>query len=158
MACTAATRTVSKLAISARLYAAASYGARVSRENVEIVRASMLAAERGDLDAALAFAAPDLVSRRVDPDGAVFHGPDGLRRMFNEWGEGFEEWSFRSGDFLDAGDRVVASMRQWARGAASGAPVEAEFWMVYAVRDGKIARFDIYPDRGRALAAAGLPG
>jgi uncharacterized protein len=130
----------------------------MSRENVELVRAAMVAAERGDLEAALAVADAELVSTRVDPDGAVFHGPDGFRQMLAEWDEGFDEWSFRGGEYIDAGDRVVARMRQWGRGAVSGAPVEADFWAVYEVRDGRIARFEIYSDRDRALKAAGLPG
>jgi ketosteroid isomerase-like protein len=128
----------------------------VSAENVELVRTAMLAAERGDLDASLSYAHPELVSRRIDPDGAVFHGPDGFREMFTEWSEGFDEWSFEGSEFIDAGDRVVMGLRQWARGAASGAPVEAEFWLVYSVRDGMIATLDIYADRRHAFEAAGL--
>jgi ketosteroid isomerase-like protein len=129
----------------------------MSRENVEIVRAAMDAFGRGEVERALAMADPDLVSSRVDPDGAIFRGHAGFLRMVEEWVEGFAEWSWRGDEFIDAGDRVVVRQHQSARGTASGVLVEGEFWLVYTLTAGMITRLDIYSDRSQALEAAGLP-
>jgi ketosteroid isomerase-like protein len=128
----------------------------MSQENVEIVRCSLEAFRDGQVEAALALGHPDIVSTRVDPDGAVFHGHDGLLQLMADWTEGFEEWSYRAEEYVDAGDRVVVHIRQWGRGAGSGAPVEADNWIVYAVEGGLITRAHIHSDRAQAYAAAGI--
>ena len=125
----------------------------MSQENVEVVRRALEAFERGDLDAALEWTHTDLISTRVHPDGSVFHGRDGFRRMLAEWLEDFSEWSFENERYIDAGDRVIVKQRQWGRGVVSDAPVEADWWMVYTVAGGKIARLDIYASEDEALEA-----
>ncbi len=125
-------------------------------QNVEIVRRSLEAFDHGDIERALAAADPGLVTTRVDPDGAVFHGPEGFLQALSEWVEDFTEWSNASEELIDAGDRVVARVHQVARGAGSGVPVEADYWLIFTLADGNVTRLDIYSDRGQALAAAGL--
>jgi ketosteroid isomerase-like protein len=129
----------------------------VSQQNVEIVRGALEAFGRGDVQGALAYAHPELVTTRRDPDGAVFHGREGFLRLFSDWVEGFTEYSFRPDAYHDAGDAVVVQMRQRGRGATSGALVEDDWWMVYSVAGGKITRFEIYGDRSQAFEAAGRP-
>ena len=59
---------------------------------------------------------------------------------------------------LDAGDDVVLlirNQRQWGR--SSGIEVELPpFGMVFTIRDGKVVRMRIFPNRQSALEAAGL--
>jgi ketosteroid isomerase-like protein len=128
----------------------------MSEQNVRIVRRALEAYRDGNVEAALALGHPEMTSTRIDPDGAVFHGHDGLLRLMADWVEGFEEWSYRAEEYVDADDLVVVHIRQWGRGAGSGAPVEADNWLVYAVEDGLITRVHIYSDRGSAYAAAGV--
>jgi 3-oxoadipate enol-lactonase len=130
----------------------------MSQQNIELVRGSLEAFGRGDIEGALAIAHPDLVSSRVHPDGAVFHGHDGFRQLLADWLQGFAEWSFRADEYIDAGDHVIVHQHQWARGAGSGVVVEGDFWMVYAIAEGKVTRFDIYADRNEALEATGMRG
>jgi ketosteroid isomerase-like protein len=130
----------------------------MSQQNVEIVRAALEAFEHGDLEGALEFAHIDLVSTRVHPDGSVFHGREGFRRLLAEWLEDFSEWSFRNEEYIDAGDRVIVKQRQWGRGAVSGAPVEADWWMAYTLADGKITRLDIYTNEVEAREATATGG
>jgi ketosteroid isomerase-like protein len=130
----------------------------MSQQNVEIVRRALESFRDGDVEGALALGHPEIVSARADPDGAVFHGHDGLLRLMADWVEGFEEWSYEAEEYVDAGDRVVVRLRQWGRGAGSGAPVEAQNWIVYALEDGLIRRVHIYSDGRQAYAAAGLSG
>jgi hypothetical protein len=75
----------------------------MSEQNVEIVRAALEAFRRGDVDTALEHIHADMVSKRTDPDGAVFHGRDGLLALPADWVEGFAEWSYRAKEFFDAG-------------------------------------------------------
>ena len=130
----------------------------MSHQNVEIVRAALDAWQRGDVEQALERVHPELVSTRQDPDGAVFHGRDGLLALMADWVEGFEEWSYRADEFIDGDDQVVVRLHQWGRGKGSGVPVEGDYWLVYALADGKLTRFSIFSDREQALATAGISG
>jgi ketosteroid isomerase-like protein len=98
----------------------------------------------------------DLVTYRDQPDRTTHHGKEGFLRVTLDWVEGFDEWSVTTAEVIDAGDRVVARIHQSARGKASGVPVEEDWWFVYGVRDGKIARVEMYRSRDKALEAAGL--
>ena len=128
----------------------------MSRENVELARRSLEAFERGDIEGALASAPPELVAARVHPDGAVFHGHDGLLRMVADWVEGFSEWSFTIEELIDAGERVVVRQHQRGLGAGSGVPVEDDDGLVYTFANGRITRFEVHAEREQALSSAGL--
>jgi ketosteroid isomerase-like protein len=125
----------------------------VSAETLELVRRSLEAFERGDMEAALAGAHPELVTTRVDPDHAVFHGPEGMIQALAEWTEDFSEWSQTTEEIIDAGDKVVARVHQAARGAASGIAVEADFWVTFTPDGDKIREVAIYAERDRAFEA-----
>jgi ketosteroid isomerase-like protein len=56
----------------------------------------------------------------------------------------------------DAGDKVVALVRQRGRSRAAGTPVEMSFAQVWTIRDGKEARMEMYSDPAEALAATGI--
>jgi ketosteroid isomerase-like protein len=128
----------------------------MSEENVEIVRSTYDAFDRGDIDAALANADPALVTYRADPEAATWHGPDGFLQALADWTEGFDQFSARAEEFIDAGDRVIVRVHQRAVGQSSGAPVEADFWFVHALSDGKVTRLDMFASKTPALEAAGL--
>jgi ketosteroid isomerase-like protein len=128
----------------------------MSRENVEIVRGAFDAFQEGDLSQIIDLMADDLVTYRADPDGATYHGKEGYLRATADWTEDFSEWSVIPEEFIDAGDRVLVRVRQMARGAASGIPVEGEFWFVIEMRGRKAAKLSFYVRRADALEAAGL--
>jgi ketosteroid isomerase-like protein len=128
----------------------------MSQDNVEIVRASHEAFDQADPARAFAHVHPELVTTRVDPDGAMFHGHEGFLQALAEWVEDFEEWSYSSDEYIDAGDRVVVRVHQSGRGQASGVQVEADFWFVYTMAERQITRLDIYANREQALEAVGL--
>jgi ketosteroid isomerase-like protein len=129
----------------------------VSQENVEIVRAGY---ER--------FAATGEVGRDYTadfvwdvsnlhwPGQQVYEGADGARAFLGEWTAAWEDWELEVHALHDAGDRVVALMRQRARSKSNGMPVEMSFAQVWTFRDGTRARMDMYSDPDEALAAAGL--
>ena len=53
-------------------------------------------------------------------------------------------------------DRVLAILREVARGRTSGVEVESRWGYVITLRDGRLARVEAYRDPARALEAAGL--
>jgi ketosteroid isomerase-like protein len=59
-------------------------------------------------------------------------------------------------EFIDAGDRVLVTAHHRGRGRGSGIEVDRRFYLVYSLRNGKVARADEYADRTEALEAAGL--
>jgi len=130
----------------------------MSQENVEIVRRTYAAFERGDLEAALEDADPNLITYREEPEARTWHGREGFLESLADWTEGFDEFSATPEDFLDAGDRVIVRVHQSAVGRSSGAPVEADFWFVHTLGDGSITRLDIFASKAQALEAARLRG
>jgi ketosteroid isomerase-like protein len=128
----------------------------VSEDNVELVRGALAAFLRGDVDKALEAAHPDVVARRTPPlpDPQTYHGIEGVLEMYADWTADFEEFEMATGEFIDAGDRVVVEIFQRGRGRASGALVEGRFWFVYTIADGKVIRQDVFRERRQALEVA----
>ena len=68
--------------------------------------------------------------------------------------ESFEEQRFDvAGEIAERGDRLLVPLRVRARGAGSEMEIEQDVWHVVRVRDGRIARLEIFFDRAEALAA-----
>ena len=112
--------------------------------------------ERGDVTAFLDLMADDLVTHRIDPDDAVYHGKEGFLQATAEWTEDFDDWTVTAEEFLEGSDGVVVRVRQTARGRVSGVPVESLMWFDLRMHEGRIARVTFHTDRARAFEAAGL--
>jgi ketosteroid isomerase-like protein len=56
----------------------------------------------------------------------------------------------------DPGEQVIVASRQRGRGKQSGVEVDMEFTFLFAVREGKIAEWQIFVTEDQALKAAGL--
>jgi ketosteroid isomerase-like protein len=128
----------------------------MSQENVEIVRAAFAAFEQGNLSVLLESAAEDLITHRVEPDDAIYHGKEGFLEGTADWIEGFEDWTVTPREFIDGGDSVLVRVHQTARGEQSGVPVESNMWFVFEIRGRKIARLSFHLREAGALEAAGL--
>ena len=134
----------------------------MSEENVELVRALTEAANRVDIDAAAALLAPDVVwEENAELPGLkeVYRGRDDFRRWADEI---LEVWDIaHTHNALDritelSGDRVFTENVLTAHGKGSGAPTELRYWALYWIREGKIARRQVFWNRDEALEAAGL--
>jgi ketosteroid isomerase-like protein len=135
----------------------------MSQENVELVRRTWEAWERGDMEAVFALYDPDIV---WDFSGAagnvvlsdVYHGHDGVRRFFREWRDSFDSYYAHAEEFIDAGgDSVLVCARQGGRGKGSGVEIQMpRYWQIYRVREGRAVRVEVYSDQRVALEAAGL--
>jgi ketosteroid isomerase-like protein len=131
----------------------------MSQANVDAVLASLDGWNRGDVDAWLRPAHPDIewiseVSRQVEGEATTYRGLAELRRYWDEW---HEVWSvvIDVTDTFDLGDTVVAVANLRARGGASGIDLERPIGYVFEFGpDGLVRRARAYFDPDEALAAA----
>jgi ketosteroid isomerase-like protein len=130
----------------------------VSQENVEIVRCSFEAFQRGDYDAAM-----DAIDPHIEydlthfPDGKVYRGHEGIREAFRIWMGTWEDYTQELDELIDAGDdEVIALVRESGRGKGSGIELERPTAGLWTLRGGKAVRIRFYPAKAQALEAAGL--
>src|SRR5919201_2408342 len=106
------------------------------------LRSTYEAFNRGDFDAALAIARPDI--EFVRPGGqAPVRGVAALR----EWMEpdAFEEQRIEPLDFRVEGDKVLVRLQARVRGAGSGIEMDIGAWSVWTFDDGRFAtRLEFY--------------
>ena len=128
----------------------------MSQESVEIVHRAFVVFHNGDADRAEASATidPNVIYNPVE-DGPS-SGLNAIRDQFERWESSWEELVETAEEFIDAGDRVVVKALYRGRGRGSGVPIEARFYAVHTLRDGRVVRVDEFTDRTEALEAAGL--
>ena len=130
----------------------------MSQENVEIVRQSLDAYSRRDVEAMRALNDPDLEldwSASVGWLGGVYKGFDDALRFYAGYFEAFDKIVIEPDRFIEAGDSVVVPnvARQWGR---DGIAVSARSTLVFTIRNGRITRICLYQDVEPALKAVGL--
>jgi ketosteroid isomerase-like protein len=131
----------------------------MSQENVEVVRRTTDAFNRGDRAAWLECFDPDaeMIPAREWPENALIRGPEAIWDTYADITEAWEVGSFELGEVIEAGpDNVIANSRRQARGRASGVDLIFDYWLLASCRNGKIIRAEWFADRSDALEAAGL--
>ena len=125
-------------------------------ENVDLVREGLGAFLRGDVERALSFAHPEIVSFRAPPlpDPQTYHGTAGLLEMYADWTRDFDEFEMEPIEFSEIGDSVVVEIINRGTGRASGVEVVGRFWFVYTVNGGRVVRQDAFASRDQAITAA----
>jgi ketosteroid isomerase-like protein len=129
----------------------------MSRENLEIARASIEAYNRMDWDGALKDASPDFecdLSRAVGPQHDVYR-LDQMRRFWSEFAESWESVRIEPHEFIEAGEHVVVPLTMHTRGR-DGIEVQARITWTWTILDGDLVRLCMYQDRQEALEAVGL--
>ncbi len=131
----------------------------MSQQNVEHVRRSVDAINRGDKTAWLATFDPDaeMVPARQWPEHAPTRGAEAIWDFYNQVTAAWDEGAFGLGEVIDCGaDQVLANVRRAARGKASGVGVNFSYWVMTTYRNGRAIRVEWFADRDEALEAAGL--
>jgi ketosteroid isomerase-like protein len=98
----------------------------------------------------------DMSTFRGWPEAQTYSGIDGAREFMANWTSAFDDWELEVEALHDAGDKVVAILRQRGRSKSSGLPVDMSFAQVWTYRDGKQVRMQAYDDPAEALRANGL--
>jgi len=84
-----------------------------------------------------------------------FVGREGYLTWVGRWLEAWESFTVEPLEFEALGDRyVVGRILQRGKGRGSGVEISMETTYLFDFRDGRLARFQVYPDREQALAAA----
>ena len=134
----------------------------MSQENVDVVRRGF------EFTSATGQLLREIYQHDFVWDMTTFSGVEGLgmntesvgfaaaNSWLAEWTGGFEDWSLDVEEVFDAGDQVVTFVRQHAKAKHGGPDVEMRFAQVWTLRDGLIARMEMYADRAEALEAAGV--
>jgi ketosteroid isomerase-like protein len=137
------------------------YSRAVSQGNVELVRSAFAAWNRGDIAAFASHVAPDIawleVSGRPESAGSgEYYGRERLQRSLEGLFEAWESYHLDVERIEAVDDRVVAIVREVARGRTSGVEIDSRWGYVITVDDDRIARVEAYRDAARALQAVGL--
>jgi ketosteroid isomerase-like protein len=130
----------------------------MSEENVEIVRRSNAYYSEGDMDAGMRLLHSDVewAIAREHPDSRTLVGREAILEYQREWQQTVPGLRMSLDRLLDAGDSVLAIGAVRGTGVESGAEVEVPIALVYAFRDGLIARVEEYLDPDEALQVVGL--
>ncbi|MFN2617252.1 MAG: nuclear transport factor 2 family protein [Thermoleophilaceae bacterium] len=129
----------------------------MSRANVELVERAYRALNRHDLDGFMELCAADV--EYVNPPGAadpgVRRGQREFRAALQSLLDSFEDYRAEPQRMVEAGSAVVAIERSSGRGRTSGASFEVVHAHVFTIEEGKIVRFEWFPEPEEALAAGG---
>lgn len=131
----------------------------MSQENVDAVRRSHQAVQRGDWAAAVAPMAHDVIwDDTYLPTGGISRGHDGVRAATRSWMGTWERQSYQLGfsEYIAVGDKVFARGWETGRGKNSGAEVTMDHFQVWTFSVGKAIEIKLFGQAAPALAAVGL--
>jgi ketosteroid isomerase-like protein len=131
----------------------------MSQENVEIVRRRyehLAATGEHFAETTAADFVWDMSKFRGWPEQQIYEGVEEALAFLRNWIDTWEDWELELEALHDAGDKVVAIMRQRGRSKATGLQVDMAFGQVWTIRDSKLARMEMYADPAEALEAVGL--
>jgi ketosteroid isomerase-like protein len=129
----------------------------MSLDNVELVRRSIDAFNRRDLEAASQYFDPESEvdwSRSRGMEAGVYRGDEAIRRFWSTFFDVFDEVTVIPEEFIEVGDRVVVPNRIRLRGR-DGIEVQARSASVATIRGGRIVEWTLYQEKAEALEAAG---
>jgi ketosteroid isomerase-like protein len=92
-----------------------------------------------------------------DPSRPIFYGLDGFVAAFRDWLSAWESWLVTATDFIDTDEnRVLVLLDVRARSKTHQVEIPIQGANLLTLRDGRIARLELFFDRDQALGAAGL--
>ena len=126
----------------------------MSEENVETVRRVYDCLARRDWDA---------MWRDFDPDFVLdtqlqgsYRGREECRAFLEDQISPFESSTAEPVEVFEGGEQVAVYVKIRSRPKESGAEIEALVGHLFTLRDGLIVRLQTFPQREKALEAAGL--
>ncbi len=118
--------------------------------NVDLVKRSYDAFERGDLDAVVAEMDPQIEWHQAQglPHGGLYRGLAEVRRnVFDPLEESWwDEFSAVPDELLDAGDEIVVLGRYRGVARGTGKRLDVPYVHVWTIREGRAVRFRQFLD------------
>ena len=130
----------------------------MSQENVEIVRRSLEAFARRDVEALRSLNDPGMELDWSESKGwlaGIYRGFDEALRFYEGYFQAFEATVIEPDRFIETGESVVVPNVVQQRGR-DGIEVSARGTFVFTLRDHKIIRIRLYQETDDALKAVGL--
>jgi ketosteroid isomerase-like protein len=128
----------------------------MSRETLELVRRAY---EVFDSDVAALLELVDPAIEWISPSDAIEpgsrHGHQGVRDAFAATAMAWDQSTHTAHEFIDANDKVFATVTFRGHGRGSGMEAERTEFHVWTVRSGAIVRFEWFYKRDEALEAMG---
>ena len=131
----------------------------MSQENVEIIRLMYEHFNRtGEPDWELFGPEAEFDATAVVGFGRyqINAGREEIMRILGDYAAAFEDWRIEPEEIIDAGDQVVAAVRDGGRLRGTDDEVYNRFTHIWTFRSGKVVRWKTFTDRAEALEAAGL--
>lgn len=130
----------------------------MSQADIETLRSGYEAFNRGDWDAYLGRADPDIEFKPADRsvETGVIRGSEAIRQFFEELFAPFEEVVVEPQKFFEHDDRIAVILQARFRPHGSTAMVENKIGHLWTTRDGKFVRLEVFPEREKALEAIGM--
>jgi ketosteroid isomerase-like protein len=128
----------------------------VPRTTAEIVKSAADAFNRGDAEAFVALAHPDIEWDAGVLGTPTYRGRDGLRRLFRDVEAAWGEMQVDVDLLAESEDAVVLACRFRARGRTTGAPVEATQFCAVEFAEGLARRGCMLFSEQEARDAVGL--
>ena len=131
----------------------------MSHENVELHRRLAEVFNRQDIEAFVKGLDPSVEYHSVMtvPGGAAYHGHEGVRRYFADFGDAWgDEFRVELEAFFDLGHQTLMFYAVHGRGQHSGAEVAMPGAQVCRWRDGLLVYAKAYVHRGDALRDLGV--
>lgn len=129
----------------------------MSADNVSAVRIAYDAMSQGDPDVFGMFAEQmEFHEPESLPWGGIYHGPDGMGKLFAALAEHWDDLRLEVEGLLDAGDDVVVRGRLQGRSRKTGRHVGQPYLEVLTLRDGKAVAGRIEIDTANVLKALGF--
>ncbi|HEY6654676.1 MAG TPA: nuclear transport factor 2 family protein [Solirubrobacterales bacterium] len=126
----------------------------MSEENVETVRRVYDCLARRDWDAMWRDFNPDFVME-TQSQGS-YRGRDECEAFLEDQISAFESSTAEPAEVFEGGEHVAVFVKLRARPKESSAEIEALIGHLFTLRDGLIVRLQTFPQREKALEAAGL--
>jgi ketosteroid isomerase-like protein len=129
----------------------------MSQRNVEILRDTYAAFNRGEMPLASFTTDFELDATDASPDGGVMRGVKAVESEMQVYWSSFNDFHVEIEEVIHADDeRVVCVVRDRGRIPGSDAELSSRFFNVFTFREGKVTRLSFHTDRNSALVAAGL--
>ena len=121
----------------------------------ELAREAYAAFNRGDLPGALRRLDPEIewhMSSRFARGARVYRGHDGVRAIFANFAETFDDFRTEPLEVIDTGERLVVPVRMTGRQRGDGGPVEIELVQVWTTRRQLAVRLDVFLSMDDAMS------
>ena len=130
----------------------------MSQENVEVVRAVLERWGNGDFRPTPELFAPEmvLVLRAGFPDAGTYSGREEVAKYMRGFLDPWDHLTIEAEQVVEAGDAVVAAVRQRGVGVKSGIGTDFRYFQAWSVQAGRVIRLETCRDRTEAFEAVGL--